>query len=110
MAGQHGTKEINEVIDGAVEAIKMGVKVVEIVKMDSTSEKFSAAFALLKDQAENVDLYKNMIKDAELSIDEIKELDKEELIALIMKLANAVSEVKTAIKSLKKDEEKQLEA
>ena len=93
-----GTKETNELIDGAVEAIKLGFDVKAILELDATSEKLAEAFVVLKEQAAKLEIYTAAIKDVSLVKDELKNLSNEELIALLMKLASAVSVIKEEIK------------
>jgi hypothetical protein len=55
-----------------------------------------AGFDVIKGQADKVDVYKAAYEGVKLVKDELKDLDKEEIIELVMVLVNGVSEVEKA--------------
>ena len=89
-------KETNELIDGVVEAVKAGKKIRDILADGATMADVPAAFELIKEQSAKLEIYSAAAKDAKLAIEELKDLDKEEIIGLVMKLVSAVSEIEKA--------------
>jgi len=91
-----GMKETNEIIDGAVEAIKAGKAIRDIVKDGVDASDLPKAFELVKEQSAKIEIYSAMIKDAVKAKEELQDLDKAEVIALIMKVVSAIEEVEKA--------------
>lgn len=90
------TKETNEAIDAIVLAIKAGKKVRDIVKDGVDATDFPKAIELITSEVSNVSVYAEGFKGAEKVLEEVKDLDKAELIALIMKVVGAVEDVEKA--------------
>jgi len=57
---------------------------------------FPKAIELVKEQVAKVEIYSAAAKDVSLVKAELQDVDKEELITLVMKLASAVSEIEKA--------------
>jgi urease gamma subunit len=91
-----GTKETVELIDGIVEAVKAGKSVRDIVKDGVDMTDLPKAFELIKEQSAKVEIYAAAAKDVALIKEELQDLDKAEIISLVMKLAEAVSEIEKA--------------
>lgn len=91
-----GMKETNEALDAVVLAVKAGKKVRDIVKDGVDASDFPKAIELITSEIGNVPVYSAGFKDVKLVAEEIKDLDKPELIALIMKVVGAVEEIEKA--------------
>jgi hypothetical protein len=89
-------KETNEALDAIVLAVKAGKKVRDIVKDGVDASDFPKAIELITAEIGNVPVYSAGVKDVKKVEEEIKDLDKAELIALIMKVVGAVEEIEKA--------------
>jgi len=91
-----GTKETNEALDAVVLAIKAGKKVRDIVKDGVDASDFPKAIELITSEIQNVPVYTAGAKDANLIKAELQDLDKSEIVALIMKVVESIEEVEKA--------------
>ncbi len=91
-----GTKETGEILDASVLAIKAGKKIRDIVKDGVDASDFPKAIELVTQEISNIPVYGAGIKDAGKAKAELEDLDKAELIALIMKVVSAVEEIEKA--------------
>ena len=89
-------KETQELIAGLTEAFKLGKAVRDIVKDGISASDIPAAFELVRQQSEKFDIYEAAIKDVKLVKEELKDLDKEEIVALIFQLVDAVEQIEKA--------------
>lgn len=89
-------KETNEALDAVVLAIKAGKKVRDIVKDGVDASDFPKAIELITNEIGNVAIYTAGAKDADKVLAEIKDIDKAELVSLIMKVVSAVEEIEKA--------------
>lgn len=86
-------KETKELLRGVKELAKLGKQVRDILGDGYQSSDLIAGFDVIKNQAEKVDTYKAAYEGVELIPEELKDLDKEEIIELMMVMVNGVSEV-----------------
>lgn len=91
-----GMKETNEALDAVVLAAKAGKKVRDIVKDGVDASDFPKAIEVITTEIANVPVYVEGAKDASKIKAELEDLDKAELIALIMKVVSAVEEIEKA--------------
>ena len=89
-------KELKEIMLGAREGFKAGKAVRDIVSDGVDASDLPRAFDLIKKQSENLDIYSDAIKDANLAKEELQDLDKQEIIELLMIIMEAVNEVEKA--------------
>lgn len=89
-------KETKELLEGVKELAKLGKQVRDILGDGYQPSDLVAGFDVIKDQADKVDVYKAAYEGVKLVKDELKDLDKEEIIELVMVLVNGVSEVEKA--------------
>jgi len=90
------TKETNELLDGIVEAVKAGKKIRDIVADGIDASDLPKAFDLVKEQSGKIEVYSAAAKDVSKVKEELKDLDKAELLAIIMKLVSSVEEIEAA--------------
>lgn len=89
-------KETEEILIGVKEAFKAGKAIRDIVKDGVDMTDIPKAFELVKNQSDKLMIYEAAIKDAKLAKDELKDLDKEEILKLLMIVIDGVSEVDKA--------------
>jgi hypothetical protein len=89
-------KETKELLVGVKEGFKLGKGIRDIVKDGVDAADLPATFNLIKEQAEKLDVYDAAIKDVKLVKEEIKDLEKEEIIELLFIVVDAISEVEAA--------------
>lgn len=86
-------KETQELIAGLTEAVKLGKNIRDIVKDGVDASDIPKAFDLIKNQSEKFEIYEAALKDVKLVKDELKDLDKEEILTLIFQLVDAVEQI-----------------
>lgn len=91
-----GIKETTEIINGLTEAFKVGKAIRDIVKDGIDSSDLIKAFDLVREQADKIETYSIAIQDAKLAKEELKDLDKEEILAILFKLVDAVEQIENA--------------
>lgn len=91
-----GIKELKEIMMGAKEGLKVGKAIRDIVSDGVSAGDLPKAFELVKEQAEKLDVYKDAIEDAKLAKEELEDLDKAEIVELMMIIVEAVNEIEKA--------------
>lgn len=86
-------KETKELLAGVKEAAKLGKKVRDIVKDGVDASDLPKAFGLFQEQAGKLSVYSLAIADVEKVKLELQDLDKAEIIELLMEVVNGISEV-----------------
>lgn len=86
-------KETKELLEGVKELAKLGKEVRDILGDGYQPSDLVAGFDVIKKQADKVDVYKDAYEGAKLIPEELKDLDKEEMVELFMMLINGISEV-----------------
>lgn len=86
-------KETKELLAGVKEAAKLGKKVRDIVKDGVDASDLPKAFGLFQEQAGKLSVYSLAISDVEKVKLELQDLDKAEIIELLMEVVNGISEV-----------------
>lgn len=89
-------KETKEILEAIKEGFKVGKTVRDIVADGADMSDLPAAFNLIKEQAEKLDVYAAAIEDAKLAKEELEDLDKEEIIELFMIVIQGINEVEKA--------------
>jgi hypothetical protein len=90
------TKELKEILAGMKEGFKAGKAIRDIVKDGIDISDLPKSFELVKTQAEKLEIYEAAIKDAKLAKEEIQDLDKAEIVELLMILIEGIEEVEAA--------------
>lgn len=88
-----GIKETQELIAGLTEAVKLGKNIRDIVKDGLDAGDIPKAFDLIKKQSEVFGVYEAALKDVKLVKEELKDLDKEEILTIIFALVEAVEAI-----------------
>lgn len=88
-----GIKETQELIKGLEEAVKLGKNIRDIVKDGLGAGDIPKAFDLIKEQSEVFSVYEAALKDVKLVKEELKDLDKEEILTIIFALVEAVEAI-----------------
>ena len=91
-----GIKETQELIAGLTEAVKLGKNIRDIVKDGLDTSDIPKAFDLVKEQSEKFAVYEAALKDVKLVKEELKDLDKEEILTIIFQLVDAVEQIEKA--------------
>ena len=91
-----GIKETQELIAGLAEAVKLGKGVRDLVKSGVSVASIPQAFEIIKEQSEKFGVYEAALKDVKLVKEELKDLDKEEILVLIFALVDAVEKIEKA--------------
>lgn len=86
-------KETKEFIAGLKEGAKAGKKIRDIVKDGIDAGDLPKAFELVKEQAEKAPVYSAAVADIAKIKEEIKDLDKNEVVEIVMQIVSAVSEI-----------------
>jgi putative ubiquitin-RnfH superfamily antitoxin RatB of RatAB toxin-antitoxin module len=86
-------KETKELLAGVKEAAKLGKKVRDIVKDGVDASDLPKAFGLFQEQSGKLGVYSLAIADVEKVKSELQDLDKAEIIELLMEVVSAISEV-----------------
>lgn len=86
-------KETKELLNGIKEAAKLGKKVRDIVSDGVDASDLPKAFGLFQEQAGKLAVYSLAFENiAEVKL-ELQDLDKAEIIELLMEVVNGISEV-----------------
>lgn len=88
-----GIKETQELIAGLTEAVKLGKNIRDLVKGGVSAASIPQAFEIIKEQSEVFGVYEAALKDVKLVKEELKDLDKEEILTLIFALVEAVEAI-----------------
>lgn len=91
-----GIKETKEILEAIKEGFIVGKAIRDIVKDGIDASDLPKAFVLIKNESRKIDVFKEAIDNANLAKDELMDLDKEEIVALIMEVINGISEVEKA--------------
>jgi hypothetical protein len=91
-----GIKETQELIAGLTEAVKLGKGVRDLTKGGVSVASIPQAFEIIKEQSEKYGVYEAALKDVKLVKEELKDLDKEEILVLIFALVDAVEQIEKA--------------
>jgi DNA primase large subunit len=91
-----GIKETQELIAGLTEAVKLGKGVRDLIKVGFSVASFPHVFEIIKEQSEKFGVYEAALKDVKLVKEELKDLDKEEILVLIFALVDAVEQIEKA--------------
>lgn len=91
-----GIKETQELLAGLTEAIKLGKNVRDLVKGGVSSAGLPGVFNLIKEQSEKLDVYSAAIDNVKEVKEEIKDLDKEEILALVFQIVDAIDQIEKA--------------
>lgn len=86
-------KETKELLAGVKEAAKLGKKVRDIVADGVDANDLPKAFGLFQEQAGKVAIYSLAIEDVAKVKLELQDLDKAEIIELLMEVVSSISEV-----------------
>ena len=86
-------KETKELLAGVKELAKLGKKIRDMVKDGVDASDLPAAFGLFQEQAGKIAVYSLAISDVEKVKLELQDLDKAEIIELLMEVVNSISEV-----------------
>lgn len=86
-------KETKEILEGVKHLAKAGKKIRDIVGDGVDASDLPKAFQLIKDQADNMSVYEAAIKDAKLAKEELKDLEKDEILELLFIVVDGISEV-----------------
>lgn len=89
-------KETKEILEAVKEGFKVGKAVRDIIADGADMSDLPAVFNLVKEQADKLDVYADAIENAKLAEEEIKDLDKAEIIELLMIIVEGISEVEKA--------------
>lgn len=89
-------KETKELLEGIKELVKLGKDVRDMVKDGVGPEDLVKGFEIIKEQADKLEIYKAAFDGVKEIEGELKDLDKEEIIQLLMIVINGVSEVEKA--------------
>ena len=90
------TKELEELLAGVKECFMLGKSIRDIVKDGVDVTDIPKAFELIKDQADKFAIYEAAVKDVKLVKEEVKDLDKEEIVKLLFIVIDGISEVEKA--------------
>jgi hypothetical protein len=96
MSEKLGIKETQELIAGLTEAVKLGKGVRDLVKGGVSVASIPQAFEIIKEQSEKYGIYEAALKDVKLVKEELKDLDKEEILTIIFALVDAVEQIEKA--------------
>lgn len=96
MSEAKSIKETQEVLKALKHLVMVGKKVRDIVKDGVDAGDIPAAFKLIQDQADKLDIYSDGYENAEQVKDELKDVDEKEVIALFMQIIDGISEVDKA--------------
>lgn len=88
-----GIKETQELIAGLTEAVKLGKNIRDLIKSGVSVAAIPQAFEIIKEQSEVFGVYEAALKDVKLVKEELKDLDKEEILVLIFALVEAVEKI-----------------
>lgn len=91
-----GIKETKEILEAVKEGFIVGKAIRDIVKDGIDASDLPKVFVLIKNESRKIDVFKEAIDNASLAKDELMDLDKEEIVALIMEVINGISEVEKA--------------
>ena len=91
-----GIKETQELIAGLTEAVKLGKGVRDLVKGGVSVASIPQVFEIIKEQSEKYGVYEAALKDVKLVKEELKDLDKEEILTIIFALVDAVEQIEKA--------------
>lgn len=90
------TKELEELLAGIKEGFMLGKAVRDIVKDGVDVTDIPKAFEVIKSQSEKFSIYEAAVKDVNLVKEELKDLDKEEIMKLLFVIIEGISEVEKA--------------
>lgn len=88
-----GIKETQELIAGLTEAVKLGKNIRDVIRAGVSVASIPQAFEIIKEQSEVFGVYEAALKDVKLVKEELKDLDKEEILTLIFALVDAVEKI-----------------
>lgn len=91
-----GIKETKEILEAVKEGFIVGKAIRDIVKDGIDASDLPKVFVLIKNESRKIDVFKAAIDNANLAKDELMDLDKEEIVSLIMEVINGISEVEKA--------------
>jgi hypothetical protein len=89
-------KETKELLTGVKQVFKLAKGVRDILADGVDAGDLPATFTLIKDQADQIDVYDAAIKDVKLVKEEITDLEKEEIMELLFIVIDGISEVEEA--------------
>jgi hypothetical protein len=90
------TKELEELLAGVKEGFMLGKSIRDIVKDGVDVTDIPKAFEVIKEQADKFAIYEAAVKDVKLVKEEVKDLDKEEIVKLLFIVIDGISEVEKA--------------
>ena len=96
MSEKKGTKETQELIVGLTEAVKLGKGLRDLIKGGVSVASIPQVFEIIKEQSEKYGVYEAALKDVKLVKEELKDLDKEEILVLVFALVDAVEQIEKA--------------
>lgn len=91
-----GIKELEELLAGIKEGFMLGKSIRDIVSDGVDVTDIPAAFELVKKQADKFAIYEAAVKDVDMVKEELKDLDKEEIMKLLLVVIDGISEVEKA--------------
>lgn len=93
MSEKKTIKETQEALVALKHLVMVGKRVRDIISDGVDANDIPAAFSLIKDQADNLDIYKDGFEGADEIKDELKDLDQSEIVALFMQVIESIDEV-----------------
>lgn len=93
MSEKKSIKETQEALKALKHLVMVGKKVRDIVSDGVGVDDVPAVFALIKDQADKLDIYNDGFEGADQIKAELQDLDQGEIVAIFMQVIDAIDEV-----------------